>query len=123
MTSTLPPLPTLPDIGFRAWSTYVTQVEDLTVYEATPNSGQRVGWLGLQPVATAPMGTSRKGIQPDGSAPPTGPGQSGGKPAYWEQLQARINIIQNQPTQATGALRGLTKALQNVQQHWIGAPT
>ena len=34
---TFPPLPHVPDIGFRAWSTYVTQVEDLTLYESTPN--------------------------------------------------------------------------------------
>ena len=34
---TVPPLPHVPDIGFRAWSTYVTQVEDLTLYESTPN--------------------------------------------------------------------------------------
>ena len=38
---TFPPLPTIPDIGFRAWSTYVTQVEDLILYESTQNQSAR----------------------------------------------------------------------------------
>ena len=38
---TFPPLPNILDIGFRAWSTYVTQVEDLVLYESPPNEGAR----------------------------------------------------------------------------------
>ena len=36
-----PPLPNVPDIGFRAWSTYVSQVEDIQLYDAEPNAGAR----------------------------------------------------------------------------------
>ena len=46
-----------------------------------------------------------------------------GKAAYWEQIQARLNLIQNQPNKAPGAIKGLNQALQQVQHHWIGDQT
>ena len=38
---TFPPLPNVPDIGFRAWSTYVTQVEDPALCDSTENQSAR----------------------------------------------------------------------------------
>ena len=86
---TFPPLPNVPDIGFRAWSAYVTQVEDLVLYER-PNEGARglADWVSVteqylhgvhrEEHPTSPHSTSRwsrprqaafgrKGKQPTGN--------------------------------------------------------
>ena len=100
-----PPLPNIPDIGFRAWSTYVSQVDDIQLYEAAPNGAARglADWVSiteqylLQQHPWAPQGRAY-----NLAAQPLVPAKAGamwkkGKPAYWEQLQARLNIIQHQP--------------------------
>ena len=74
------------------------------------------------------MGPTRQSLQSDHPIPTIGTGQAGGiwkkgKAAYWEQIQARLNIIQNQPNKAPGAIKGLNQALQQVQRQWIGEPT
>ena len=130
---TFPPLPNIPDIGFRAWSAYVTQVEDLTLYESTPNQSARglADWVSvteqylLQQHPWTPQGRASNLTT---QYQPLVPAKSGGmwkkgKAAYWEQIQARLNLIQNQPTKAPGAIKGLNQALQQVQHHWIGDQT
>ena len=117
---TFPPLPNVPDIGFRAWSTYVTQVEQLQLYESTPNHGAKglADWVSiteqylLQQHPTPSFGSREsRGIWEKGKA------------AFWEQIQARLTMIQNQPAKAPGAIHGLNKALQHVQHHWLGDQT
>ena len=130
---TFPPLPHAPDIGFTAWSAYVTQVEDLTLYESAPNQSARglADWASiaeqylLQQHPCAPRGrASNLTTQYQPLVPTTSGGMwKKGKAAYWEQIQARLNIIQNQPTKAPGAIKGLNQALQQVQRHWIGDQT
>ena len=46
---TFPTLPTVPDIEFRPWSTYVSQVEDLTLYDTIPNQAARslADWISI----------------------------------------------------------------------------
>lgn len=34
-------LPTVPDIDFRPWTTYVSQVEDIILYDVEPNQAAR----------------------------------------------------------------------------------
>ena len=128
-----PPLPNVPDIGLRAWSTYVSQVEDILLYDTEPNKGARgiADWVSI----TEPYLLQQHPWAPQGRAAnlavqhqPLVPAKSGGlwkkgKPAYWEQLQARLNIIQHQPNQAKGATRGFLKAIQDAPHHWTGDPT
>ena len=44
-----PPLPNVPDIGFRAWNTYVSQADQLQLYESKPNSGAQglADWVSI----------------------------------------------------------------------------
>ena len=70
------------------------------------------------------MGTTRQSIQFDHPIPAKSGGMwKKGTAAYREQIQARLNLIQNQPTKAPGAIKGLNQALQQVQHHWIGDQT
>ena len=132
-SSTFPPLPNIPDIGFRAWSTYVTQVQDLVLYESPPNESARglADWVSvteqylLQQHPWAPQGRASNLTT---QHQPLVPSKAGGiwkkgKAAYWEQIQARLNLIQNQPAKAPGAIKGLNMALQQVQHHWLGDQT
>ena len=128
-----PPLPNIPDIGFRAWSTYVSQVEDIQLYDAAPNEAARglADWVSITEqylLQQHPWAPQSRAYNLAAKHQPLVPAKAGamwkkGKPAYWEQLQARLNIIQHQPNHAKGAMRGLAKALQHVQQHWTGDPT
>ena len=128
-----PPLPNVPDIGFRAWSTYVSQVEQLQLYESSPNTGAQslADWASiteqylLQQHPWAPQGRASNLITqhlPLVAAKAGGIWKKG-KAAFWEQIQARLNLIQNQPAKAPGAILGLNKALQRVQHHWLGDQT
>ena len=120
---TFPPLPHVPDIGF------IAQVEDLTLYESTPNQSARglADWVSiteqylLQQHPWAPQGRASNLTT---QYQPLVPAKSGGmwkkgKAAYWEQIQARLNLIQNQPNKAPGAIKGLNQALQQVQHHFL----
>ena len=128
-----PPLPNVPDIGFRAWSTYVSQVEHLQLYECTPNTGAQglADWVSiteqylLQQHPWAPQGRASSLTT---QHLPMVPAKAGGiwkkgKAAFWEQIQARLSLIQHQPAKAPGAIQGLNKALQHVQHHWLGDQT
>ena len=127
------PLPNVPDIGFRAWSTYVSQVEQLQLYESSPNTGAQslADWVSiteqylLQQHPWAAQGRASNMTTQHLSlvAAKAGGIWKKGKAAFWEQIQARLNLIQNQPAKAPGAIHGLNKALQRVQHHWLGDQT
>ena len=132
---TFPALPELPAPGFRPWTptTYVSQVEDLQLYDAEPNPSARplADWVSiteqylLQQHPWAPQGRAsnlQAVFQPLASAK-TGPIWKKGKPAYWEQLQARLNLISHQVQPTQGAIRGYLKAIESVPKHWTGEPT
>ena len=130
---TFPPLPNIPHIAFRAWSTYITQVEQLQLYESTPSHGAKglADWVSvteqylLQQHPWAPQGRASSLTTQHLPLVPAAAGGiwKKGKAAFWEQTQARLTLIQNQPAKAPGAIHGLNKALQQVQHHWLGDQT
>ena len=129
---TFPPLPNVPDIGFRAWSTYITQVEQLQLYESTPNQGakglaDRVSVTEQYLLQQHPWAQGRASSLTTQHLPLVPAAAAGiwkkGKAAFWEQIQARLTLIQHQPAKAPGATHGLNKALQQVQHHWLGDQT
>ena len=97
----------LPAPGFRPWTTYVAQVEeDLQLYDAEPNPPARTlaDWVSiteqylLQQHPWAPQGRASN-LQAEFkplTSPKAGPMWKKGKPAFWEQLQARLTILQHQ---------------------------
>ena len=56
------------------------------------------------------------------TSPKAGPIWKKGKPAYWEQLQVRLNHIQHQDQPSHGNIRGFLKATESAPKHWIGEP-
>ena len=128
-----PALPELPTPGFRPWTTYVSQVEDLLLYDTEPNPPARplADWVSiteqylLQQHPWAPQGraSNLQAVYPPLASTKTGPIWKKGKPAYWEQLQARLNLINNQAQPPQGAIRGFLKAIESAPKHWTGEPT
>ena len=93
---TFPALPDRPTPGFRPWTTYVTQVEEVLLYDTMPNQSAKslADWVSiteqylLQQHPWAPQGRASN-LQAEYkplTSPKAGPIWKKGKPAYWEQL-------------------------------------
>ena len=103
------------------------------LYESPPNEGARglADWVSiteqylLQQHPWAPQGRAANLTTQHQPLVPTKAGGiwRKGKAAYWEQIQARLNLIEHQPAKAPGATKGLNLALQQVQHHWLGDQT
>ena len=124
--------PDRPNPGFRPWNTYVTQVEDIQLYDAMPNQPARhlADWVSvteqclLQQHPWAPQGRASN-LQAEYkplTSPKVGPIWKKGKPAYWEQLQVRLGHIQHQEHPSHGTIQGFLKATESAPKHWIGEP-
>lgn len=127
---TFPALPELPDPGFRPCTTYVSQVEDLMLYDAEPNPPARplADWISiteqylLQQHPWAPQGraSNLQAVYQPLTPSKADPIWKEGKPAFWEQLQARLNILRNQAKAPKGALKGFLTALESVPRANLG---
>lgn len=107
-----PPLPKVPDIDFRPWTTYQHVVE---LYGNPPNDPAQAwaDWISklVQEHPWAPQGrgsnlhAAHKPLMPR----PKGQSWKKGKPAFGEQLRARFHLALQQPdTCTTGPIRGFT---------------
>ena len=103
------------------------------LYESPPNEAARglANWVSateqylLQQHPWAPQGRAANLTTQHQPLVPTKAGGiwKKGKAAYWEQIQARLNLIEHQPAKAPGAIKGLNLALHQVQHHWLGDQT
>ena len=129
---TFPALPDRPNPGFRPWTTYVTQVEEVQLYDTMPNQPAKhlADWVSvteqylLQQHPWAPQGRASN-LQAEYkplTSPKAGPIWKKGKPAFWEQLQARLSLIQHQAHPSPGTIQGFLKATESTPKHWIGEP-
>ena len=129
---TFPALPDRPNPGFRPWTTYVTQVEEVLLYDTMPNqpAKQLADWVSvteqylLQQHPWAPQGRASN-LQAEYkplTSPKAGPIWKKGKPAYWEQLQVRLSHIQHHEHPSQGTIKGFLKATESAPKHWIGEP-
>ena len=120
-----PPLPKVPDIDFRPWTTYQSQAHVVELYGNPPNKPAQAwaDWLskteqyllqenpwaaqgGLHLVPQAKAHTWRKG-----------------RPAYWEQLRAVLHLALQQPvTTCTGPVQSFTQRTRHAHRHWVEAP-
>ena len=121
-----PPLPATPDIDFRPWTTYKSTAYELDLYGNPPNetAQQWADWLScteqylLQEHPCAPQG---RGSSLRARHKPLTPSHTvttwkRGRPAFWEQLKARFQLAQKQPTlQARGTTKGFMQATAGLE--------
>ena len=129
-----PPMPKVPDIDFRPWTTYQSQAQVVELCGIPPNKPAQAwaAWLskteqyllqenpwaaqgrGYQlQVVTKPLVSQRK--------PHT---WRKGRPAFWEQLRAVLQLALQQPaTTSHGPVQGYMQRIRHAHRHWVGAPT
>ena len=129
-----PALPAVPDIDFRPWSTFKTQAHELNLYDIPVNTAaqQWANWISVteqyllqeHPWAAQGRGSNLRVTIKPLTTPKTGGTWKKGKAAFWEQLQARFRLAQQQPlTQPGGPTKGFMAALKDIQTKWLGSPT
>ena len=125
-----PPLPKVPDIDFRPWTTYQTQAHVVELYGNPPNGASQAwaDWLSkteqylLQehPWAAQGRGYHLEAVTKPLMPHPTGHTWRKGRPAFWEQLKAVLQLALQQPTTSqAGPVQGFMSRIR----HWVGAPT
>ena len=129
-----PPMPPVPDVDFRPWTTYQSQARCIDLYGIPPNSAAQswADWLSkteqylLQehPWAAQGRGHNLQVVTKPLMLQPKGHTWRKGKPAFWEQLKVVFTLALQQPQQVqTGPVRGFLQRLTQVPNQWIGAPT
>ena len=107
----------VPDIDFRPWTTFQSQA-----FEVNEKTQQWADWISITEQYLL-RGNLRLTIKPL-TTPKPGGNWKKGKAAFWEQLQARFRLAQQQPaTQAGGPAKGSMAAIKTIQNQWMGPPT
>lgn len=127
-----PPLPKVPDIDFRPWTTYQSQAHVVELYGNPPN-GPAQAWadsiskteqylLQEHPWAPQGRGSNLQAVTKPLMPHPKGQTWKKGKPAYWEQLRAVFHLALQQPeTSCTGPVKGFMSRIR--QEHSTGQCT
>ena len=129
-----PPLPAVPDIDFRPWTTFQSQAFEICLYDIPVNDKAQAwaDWISsteqylLQehPWAAQGRGGNLRVLIKPLVAPKPGGTWKKGKVAFWDQLQARFRLaLQQPPTQAGGPIKGFMTAIKDIQTKWMGPPT
>ena len=129
-----PPMPKVPDIDFRPWTTYQSQANSLDLYGIPPNEAAQAwaDWLSkteqylLQenPWAAQGRGHHLQAVTKPLMLQPKGHTWRKGRPAFWDQIKAVFHLaLQTPPDFHSGPIRGFHQRLLKVPQQWIGAPT
>ena len=129
-----PPLPPVPDIDFRPWTTFQSEAFELCLYDIPVNDKAQAwaDWISATEqylLQEHPWAARGRGANLHVSIKPLATPKSGGtwkkgKTAFWEQLQARFSLAQKQPpTMPGGPTKGFMKAIQDIQTKWLGPPT
>ena len=129
-----PPLPKVPDIDFRPWTTYQSTAHEICLYDNPPNEAaqQWADWLPkteqylLQehPWAAQGRGANLQAItKPLMPTKPTHTWRKG-RPAFWEQLRTRFQLALQQPDDIKhGPVKGFMQVVHDVHKHRQGPPT
>ena len=123
-----PPLPHVPDIDFRPWTTYQSQAYELELYGNILNKPAQewADWISkteqylLQehPWAAQGRGSNLHTVTNPLMPHPKGQTWKKGKPAFWEQLKARFQLALQQPdTYLKGPVKGFTQMIKDVHRH------
>ena len=126
-----PPLPKVPDIDFRPWTTYQSQAHELCLYDNPTNAAAQLwaDWLSKTEqyiLQEHPWAAQGRGANLRAVTKPLLPMGSTrtwrkGRPAFWEQLGARFQLALKQPAEVQhGPVRGFMKVVHDVQKHWHG---
>ena len=129
-----PPMPKVPDIDFRPWTTYQSQAHNIELYGIPPNPAAQswADWLSkteqylLQehPWAAQGRGHHLQAVTKPLMLQPKGHTWRKAKVAFWDQLRAIFHLALQQPAIVhTGPVRGFNQRLTQVHQQWMGAPT
>ena len=129
-----PPLPKVPDIDFRPWTTYQSQAHVVELYGNPPNRPAQhwADWLSKTEqylLQENPWAAQGRGYQlqvvTKPLVPQTKPHTSRkGRPAYWEQLKAVFRLALQQPEITShGPVQGFMRRIRHAPRHWVGAPT
>ena len=132
-----PPVPRVPDIDFRSWTTYQSTAYALELYGIPPNQPAQAwaDWISkteqyllnlLQENPWAPQGrgSNLQAVHKPLVAQAAKHNWKKGKPAFWDQLKARFHLAIQQPAaMKKGPVHGFMQMIRDVHQHWAGPPT
>ena len=129
-----PPLPKVPDIDFRPWTTYQSQAHVVELYGNPPNQAAQAwaDWLSKTEqylLQENPWAAKGRGYQLQAVTKPLVPQPKAhawrkGPPAFWDQLRAVLHLALQQPvTTCTGRAKGFMQRIRHAHRHWVGAPT
>ena len=123
-----PPLPKVPDIDFRPWTTYQSQAHVVELY-GNPPAQAWADWLSKTEqylLQENPWAAQGRGYQLQVVTKPLVPQAKAhawrkGRPAF---LRAVLRLALQQPvTTCTGPVNGFMQRIRHAHRHWVGAPT
>lgn len=123
-----PAMPRTPDIDFRPWSTYTSLATAIQLYDIEPNQEAQslADWVSiteqylLQEHPWQPQGCGYwvQAAHTPLAKPPAGPMWRRGKPAYWEQLKARLQLALQAPAGQYRPITGFLHAAVDAVGPW-----
>ena len=129
-----PPLPKVPDIDFRPWTTYQSQAQQVELYGNPPNKPAQAwaDWLSKTEqylLQENPWAAQGRGYQLQVVIKPLVPQTKAhawrkGRPAFWEQLKAVLQLAIQLPADShKGPVQGFMQRTRHAHRLWVGAPT
>ena len=129
-----PPLPKVPDIDFRPWTTYQSQAHTVELYGNPPNKPAQAwaDWLSKTEqylLQENPWAAQGRGYQLQVVTKPLVPQTKAhtwrkGRPAFREQLRAVLQLALQLPADShRGPVQGFMQRTRHAHRHWVGAPT
>ena len=126
-----PPLPKVPDIDFRFWTTYQSQAHVVELYGNPPNQPAQAwaDWLSKTEqylLQENPWAAQGRGYQLQAVTKPLVPQAKAhtwrkGWPAFWDQLRAVLHLaLQQTETTCTGPVKGFMQRIRHAHRHWVG---
>ena len=125
-----PPLPKVPDIDFRPWTTYQSQAHVVELYGNPPNKPAQAwaDWLSKTEqylLQENPSPSQGRGYQLQVVTKPLVSQAKArtwrkGRLAFWEQLRAVLQLALQQPaTTSNGPVQGYTQRIRHAHRHWV----